>query len=156
MSTTNQISREDWTCQHAERFARFDTIRVCKLYEIIQYTLITIPLAWMASGWILVFLKRYAEDPDSYTVGQLIFAVFIGILLIVIFAYYIPKLSTIIPPLFPYHGTGYVPSMKGETGTATGMAMGIFFFSNMRHLATIIGNVSDRLWPFAYKAKTVA
>lgn len=153
MDTYRYISRDEWICNKAERFSRFDTVRVCKLYELVQYTIITIPLAWLSSGAILLFLKPYAQTPDKYTVGQLIFSVFVSIILIVLFAYYIPKLATIVPPLFPYQGTKYIPSMKGESSTATSFAMGIFFFSNMRHLGTVIGNISDRLWPFSFKLK---
>jgi hypothetical protein len=152
MSSSEAIpSRSEWTCKKAGRLVRFDEIRMCKLYEILQNTIITIPIAFMVSGFILVFLKPYAEDPGSYSVGQLIFSIFVSILMIVLGAYYIPKLVQLIPPLFPYQGTGYTPSMKGEAATGISYAMGIFFFSNMRHLGTIIGNVSDRLWPFAFK-----
>ena len=149
-----ESTREELICLNAERLVRFDTIRVCKLFEIIQYALLTIPLAWMCGGWVLIFLKDYAEKPDDYTVGQLIFAIFITIIIMGLFAYYIPKIVKIIPPLFPYHGTGYVPSKKGESGIGASIALGVFFFSNMKHLGTVIGNVSDRLWPFSYKLKS--
>lgn len=154
MSKAKPMDRMEWMYNYAERFTRLDDIRVCKLLELFQYSLLAIPFAWMACGFILLFLKPYAENPDAFTVGQLIFAVFVGILMIVLFAYYIPKLILVIPPLYPYKGSGYIPSMKGESRTAVGYAMGIFFFSNMKHLGTILTNLSDRLWSFSFKLKT--
>lgn len=148
---TESVSRMKWSCDNAERLGRFDEIRMCKLYEILQNTLFTIPIAFLASGSILVFLKPYAVDPVSYTIGQLIFVIFVAIILIVLAAYYIPKLIKVIPPLFPYQGTGYQPSLKGESSVGISYALGIFFFSNMKHLGTIIQNVADRIWSFAYK-----
>lgn len=151
MSQTESITRSQWTCDQAERLVRFDEIRMAKLYEIIQNTLFTIPLAFLSSGFILVFLKPYAEDPNKYTVGQLIFTVFVGIIMVVLGAYYIPKIVKVIPPLFPYQGSGYKPSLKGESSVGISFALGVFYFSNLRHLSTIIGNIGDRLYPFAFK-----
>ena len=151
-SQTQSISRADWICNNAERFLRFDMIRQLKLWEMLSATCFTVPLAWAGSGFINMFLKRYGENPDKYSVGQLIFVVFCAVIMVVIFSYYIGKLVRIVPLLLPYQGTGYQPSMKGEVSTAIGMGTGIYFFSNLKWLGAINGNLSERLWPFAFKA----
>ena len=148
-----QGPREEWMCSHAERVIRFDTIRVCKLYELMQYTLLTIPLAWMGSSFVTMFLKKYAAEPDKYSVGQLIFSIFLSVLMIVIFAYYIPKLVVVIPFLAPYQGSGYEPSKKDEAMIGVSMATGLFFFGSLPFFGSIVTNISERIYPFGWLQK---
>lgn len=143
--------REDWMCHNAERFVRFDTIRVCKLYELMQYTLITIPIAWLGNSLVMLFLQKYAQNPDKYSVGQLIFTIIVAVMMIVVLAYYIPKLVVIVAPLFPFQGSGYKPSMKGESMIGIGTAFGMFFYGSMVHFGSIVTNIGERIYPTAWK-----
>ena len=145
------LTRREWADSHAERFVRFDNIRILKLYELIQYTLLTIPFAWLGSSMVVIFLKDYALDPSAYTVGQLIFAVFWAVLMVVFMAYYIPKLVMIFPPFFLYQETGYTPSLKNEARTGIGIAFGMFFFGALAPFRTVVDYISRQIYPFAWK-----
>lgn len=147
----SSVSREDWMCNNADRFARFDNIRIIKLYELMQYTLLAIPFSWFGSSVVMIFMKKYAKDPDKYTVGQLAFTIIVSMFMIVVFAYYIPKLVVIFPPMFPYHDTGYIPSKKGEAMVGVATAFGMFFYGSLTYFGTIVNNISSRIFPFAWK-----
>ena len=98
--------------KNVERLFRFDLIRVSKLLEITQYTIITFILAFFSGVLIdkIFYIDIKTETIDTISNVELVSKILLQILLIVIISYYIQKIVILIPFLFPLT-KNYIPSI---------------------------------------------
>lgn len=150
METEYHFDRDAWVKEYAQRFFRFDCIRLSKLYELVFYTLLTVVVSIAVGAFINQFCAPYAHQLDKYSTASLLWVSFISILLIVLGSYYIPKFVKILPVLFPV-GCGYHPSLHGEADTGTGIAMGIGFFLVISNFYAVLNEVIFRLMPNMFR-----
>jgi hypothetical protein len=116
--------------KNVERLFRFDLIRVTKLLEMTQYTLITFILAFLSGILVdnICYIDITPETIDTISNIELITKILLQIILIVIFSYYIQKIVILIPFLFPLT-KGYIPSMKNESIIGISLAMSMIYVS---------------------------
>lgn len=150
MEHETSYNRDEWVREHAERFFRFDCIRLSKLYELVIYSMFTIVAAVIVGACINEFCAPYAHEIDKYSTMTLVWVAIISNIMIVLSAYYIPKFVSIIPALFPV-GCGYVPSKHNEAETAIGIGMGLSFFVIIANFYTIMNELVYRIFPFMFK-----
>ena len=116
--------------KNVERLFRFDLIRVTKLLEMTQYTLITFILAFLSGILVdnICYIDITSETIDTISNIELITKILLQVILIVIFSYYIQKIVILIPFLFPLT-KGYIPSMKNESIIGISLAMSMIYVS---------------------------
>lgn len=145
----NAYNRGEWVKEHFVRLVRFDTIRLDKLVEITQYTIISYFLGWVVAAIINGFLLRYSENLEDYKTFTLILLMMISVIILTVAAYYIGKIVSVVPALFPVD-VDYVPSKKGESGVGIGVGLGLSYFSQIPAFYSVMGEVGKRLAPNKY------
>lgn len=128
-----------------ERLLRFDTVRVSKLLEQIQFAVIVFIIAFFV-GSMTDKLFPVPKDGDKITNFDLYKDLFLQLCLIVISAYYITKLAKVIPFFFSL-SEKYVPSSHGENMAGAGLAMAIIFVGVQKNFQTRIGILKNRFYP---------
>lgn len=108
-----------------ERLIRFDTIRISKLLEMIQYAVIVFILAFLI-GSATDSLFPLPKPEEKISDFDLYKDLFLQLCLIVISVYYITKIAQVIPFLFSLSDK-YIPSAKDENMKGAGIALAIIF-----------------------------
>lgn len=129
--------------RNAKRIFVFDSIRIHKLMEIIQYSILAFILAFLGASTVNYIAKRYrpflqVDSTFTITIHLLMMTV-----MIVLLAKYIPKIIRIVPFLF-WFDPEYKPDHHGEAGFGINAAMGLAFY-------TCIFNYYDHVAEFAYR-----
>lgn len=128
-----------------ERLLRFDTVRVSKLLEQIQFAIIVFVIAFFVGSMTdkLFPIQANIENITNFTLWK---DLFLQLALIVISAYYINKVARIIPFFFSLSDK-YVPSSHGENAVGAGLAMAIIFVGVQKNFQTRIGLLKNRFYP---------
>ena len=108
-----------------ERLIRFDTIRISKLLEMIQYAVIVFILAFFI-GSATDSLFPLPKPEEKISDFDLYKDIFLQLCLIVISVYYITKIAQVIPFFFSLSDK-YIPSAKDENMKGAGIALAIIF-----------------------------
>lgn len=106
---------------------KFDSIRILKLLEMIQYSIIGFILT-LFFGNIINDIFFFKYDIQKLTNFELLYNVLIELIIIVILLYYIRKIVLLIPFLFLFLNKKYIPSKKNEA--SIGYIVGIGFILN--------------------------
>ena len=125
-----------------ERLIRFDKIRVSKLLEEIQFSVVVFILSF-AIGSMTDRLFPVQKDIQNISDFDLIKDLFLQLVLITISAYYIMKIAHVIPFMFSLSNK-YVASSHGESAAGGGLAMAIIFIGVQRNFQTRIGILKSR------------
>ena len=133
--------------KNVERLFRFDLIRVSKLLEITQYTIITFILAFFSGVLIdkIFYIDIKTETIDTISNVELVSKILLQILLIVIISYYIQKIVILIPFLFPLT-KNYIPSMKNESIIGISLAMTMIYMSIQTNFRNKLILLKERLF----------
>ena len=133
--------------KNVERLFRFDLIRVSKLLEITQYTIITFILAFFSGVLIdkIFYIDIKTETIDTISNVELVSKILLQILLIVIISYYIQKIVILIPFLFPLT-KNYIPSMKNESIIGISLAMTMIYMSIQTNFRNKLLLLKERLF----------
>jgi hypothetical protein len=128
-----------------ERLLQFDTIRLSKLLEQIQFAIIVFVMAFFV-GSTTDKLFPVQKDVVNISNFNLYKDLLLQLCLITISAYYITKIVKVIPFLFSL-SEKYVASSHGENMTGAGLAMSIIFVGVQKNFQTRIGILKDRFYP---------
>lgn len=108
-----------------ERLIRFDTVRISKLLEMIQFAVIVFILAFFI-GSATDSLFPLPKPNEKISDFELYRDLFLQLCLIVISSYYIIKIADVIPFFFSLSDK-YIPSAHGENMKGAALAMAIIF-----------------------------
>lgn len=128
-----------------ERLLRFDTVRVSKLLEQIQFAVIVFVIAFFV-GSMTDKLFPVPKDVENISDFDLYKDLFLQLCLIVISAYYITKLAKVIPFFFSLSDK-YIPSSHGENMAGAGLAMAIIFVGVQKNFQARIAILKNRFYP---------
>tara|TARA_Y100000590_G_scaffold99513_1_gene113131 strand:- start:49 stop:468 length:420 start_codon:yes stop_codon:yes gene_type:complete len=116
---------------------RFDIIRLLKLLEIAQFTILAAFSAMLLGPMI------NSKSPDvSDNIATLFVEVFAEIGFLGIFIYYIRKIILLIPFFFSWVSKKYIHNRKGSALLAIGVGMGLIFNQTQTKLFKKIGIIS--------------
>lgn len=127
-----------------EKLVRFDTIRISKLLEEVQFAIIVFIIAFFI-GSMTDRLFPLSKTPDETTDFELIKDILLQLSLIVISAYYIMKVARVVPFMFSLSDK-YIPSAHGESAAGGGLAMAIIFISVQKNFQTRITQLKNRFY----------
>lgn len=128
-----------------EKLIRFDSIRISKLLEQIQFTIIVFFIAFFI-GSMTDKLFPLNKTPDQTTDYELIRDLLLQLILIVITAYYIMKIAHVIPFFFSLSDK-YVPSAHGESSAGGSLAMAIIFVGVQKNFQARLSLLKSRYYP---------
>jgi hypothetical protein len=128
-----------------ERLLRFDTVRVSKLLEQVQFAVIVFIIAFFV-GSMTDKLFPLPKEADKMSDFNLYKDLFLQLCLIVISAYYITKVAKVIPFFFSLSDK-YIPSSHGENMAGAGLAMAIIFVGVQKNFQARIGILKNRFYP---------
>ena len=119
--------------ENFKRLIRFDRIRLLKLVELCQFTVIGLIIglfnALFINRFLLVKFDRANYVTKDHPNGQfnplLWLHIVMDVCVLAITTYYLKKIATVVPFAFSFLSDKYVPGMKGE-GTV-GFSVGIGF-----------------------------
>lgn len=117
-----------------EKLARFDTIRISKLLEIIQFTIVVFIAAFFAGSYIDRLFPIQQEDITDL---QLWRDIILQLSLISVSAYYVLKFAKVVPFFFSID-SNYVSGSHGENTFGAGLAMAIIFVGVQKNFGTRI------------------
>ena len=127
--------------KNMERLVRFDKIRLLKLLEITQYSL----LAFFIGLFLGHALNSVLPESDNKkTTTRIVSEVILNILGIVISVYYIKK-SLILFPFLLSGVKGYVPSKKKESYIGVTIGFGLIFNMTQNKLHKNIEILKNRI-----------
>jgi hypothetical protein len=127
-----------------ERLLRFDTVRVSKLLEQIQFAVIVFVIAFFIGSMIdKLFPVQKEENISNFDLYK---DLFLQLCLITISAYYITKLAKVIPFFFSL-SEKYVPSSHGENMAGANLAMVIIFVGVQKNFQSRIAILKNRFYP---------
>lgn len=109
-----------------DRVFKFDIIRILKIMEISQYSIISFLISLLIGKYINDLFDHY--DEHKYYI-KLLYELILHVFILTVATYYIRKISLAIPfilkPLIDYQKIKYIPSKKGES--ILGVALGISY-----------------------------
>jgi hypothetical protein len=130
---------------NVERLLRFDLVRGSKLLEEAQSTIIVFVIAFFVGSWV-DRLFPLQKDPANVSNMDLIKSMALQIVLISISAYYIVKISHVIPFFFSLT-SAYVPSLHNESGAGAGLALAMIFVGVQRNFQARLALAKARFYP---------
>jgi len=74
-----------------------DTIRICKIFELIQYSIVFYVLVLIAS--YILNKYYYKEDEKSKSIIKLIFSILLDLLIIILLFFYLRKIGLLVPSI---------------------------------------------------------
>ena len=116
-----------------QKLIDFDSIRIMKLLELCQYSIISVfPAIIIGEAINKLFIdysEKYNKNSNISTKDniKIILVVFLNLCFYVIAIFYINKLVKIIPFLFHFNDK-YIPSIKGENTMGITTGGGLFLF----------------------------
>ena len=122
---------------------KYDSIRILKLLEMIQYSIIGFILTLLI-GNIINDIFFYEYDVQTLTTIQLINYILIELIIIVILVYYIRKMVLIIPFFFIFLNNKYIPSKKNEASIGYIVGTGIILTQTITKLNEKITELDKR------------
>lgn len=122
---------------------KFDSIRILKLLEMIQYSIIGFILTLLI-GNIINDIFFYEYDVQTLTNFQLINYILIELIIIVIVVYYIRKIVLIFPFFFMNINKKYIPSKKNEASIGYIVGTGIILTQTITKLNEKITELDKR------------
>jgi len=122
---------------------KFDSIRILKLLEMIQYSIIGFILTLLI-GNIINDIFFYEYDVQTLTTIQLINYILIELIIIVILVYYIRKIVLIFPFFFMNINKKYIPSKKNEASIGYIVGTGIILTQTITKLNEKITELDKR------------
>ena len=102
---------------------RFDIIRLLKLLEIAQYTI----LAALSAMLLGPVINEKSPNVTDNNIALLFIEVLVEIGFLGIFIYYIRKIILLIPFFFSWVSKKYIHNRKGSALLAIGVGMGLIF-----------------------------
>ena len=135
-------STKDYIINNTERLLRFDTIRLNKLVEILEYASVYFVFTFVIASFIDSIFPAYDQHKKTYV---LFLESILQLLTYILVSYYVKKLIYIIPPIV--FANKYIPSMKQESNVAITIigTYGLILMQN--NLRTKISAISYRLFP---------
>lgn len=123
---------------------RFDLVRVSKLIQQIQSTLVVFILAFFL-GTLIDKLFPTVGDPAEISNFTLFKDLGLQIALITIAAFYIMKFAKVIPFFFAL-SKDYIPNAHGEASEGAGLAMALIFGSIQKNFQARISVLKSRYY----------
>lgn len=123
---------------------RFDTIRISKILEQIQFAVIVFIIAFFI-GSSTDKLFPVQKDQQNISNFDLYKDLFLQLSLIVINSYYITKIVKIIPFFFKLSDQ-YIPSSRGENMIGANLAMAIILVNVQKNFQTRISILKNRFY----------
>ena len=124
-----------------QKLIEIDSIRIMKLLELCQYSILSIFPAIIIGELInklfTDYSKIYNNENQVINIKQftkIIIEICLNLCLYVISLFYINKLVKIIPFLFRFNNR-YIPSLKGESNMGISTGVGLFLFITQSNLA---------------------
>tara|TARA_Y100000590_G_C15635058_1_gene982631 strand:- start:760 stop:1191 length:432 start_codon:yes stop_codon:yes gene_type:complete len=117
---------------------RFDIIRILKLLEIAQYTILAALSAIILGPLINLILPAQNATDSSL---KIILYIIVELGVIGVFTYYIRKLVLLIPFLFSSLNKKYIANRRGSALLAIGVGLGIVFNRTQINLLERIDNL---------------
>lgn len=106
-------SAYEYFLHNTKRVYRFDLIRLNKLMEIIQYSILYFIVVFVVASYIDKWFPKYNPRKKTYLVGLEVVA---QMLVYILMTYYLRKIIWIVPPIVITKN--YIPSLKQESTTA--------------------------------------
>jgi hypothetical protein len=125
-----------------EKLVRFDSIRIHKLMEIIQYSVITFFLGILLGGYVNKLFPK--ADPLKNT-SRIILELVLQVSFITISLYYFQKLMSLIPFMFHFDST-YIPSHKNEGIKGAMIGLGLVFAASQIELKNKINILMTKIY----------
>jgi hypothetical protein len=120
-----------------EKLTRFDTIRLSKLLEQVQFSVI----AFIITFFLGIYAdKLFPVKEDSTSEFDLWRDTLLQLAVITIGAYYVIKISKVIPFLFSLDNR-YIAGSHGENVFGAGLAMSIIFVSVQKNFGARISKL---------------
>jgi|TARA_B110001454_G_C12593854_1_gene381417 hypothetical protein len=120
---------------------RFDMIRLLKLLEIAQFTI----LAALSAMLLGPVINEKSPNVTDNNIAILFIEVLVEIGFLGIFIYYIRKIILLIPFFFSWVTKKYIHNRKGSALLAIGVGMGLIFNRTQTKLFKKIGILSSYL-----------
>ena len=123
---------------------RFDLVRVSKLIQQIQSTLIVFVLAFFL-GSLIDKLFPTVGDPDLVSNFTLFKDLGLQLALMTIAAFYIMKFAKVIPFFFAL-SRDYIPNAHGEAAEGAGLAMALLFGAVQKNFQARVAVLKSRFY----------
>lgn len=132
------------------RLLAFDDIRFFKLFEIVQYMVLTVIVALILSSYVDSFFDQY--DPKDYMTDlDLLTSMITELVVLAIVLYYIKKIVFAVPflgiPLVRITKSSYVPNKKGEASVGIAVGLSLVFTRTATNLSDKIVSFRKRFPP---------
>ena len=116
--------------KNLESLFRFDKVRILKILEITQYSV----LAFFIGMFFGDYLDKNLPDNDKNdSKSKIVLEVLFNLFMVVVFIYYIQKIIALFPFIFG-NIKGYIPSKKNESLIGITIGMGLIFNITQRKL----------------------
>ena len=126
-----------------ERLTRFDLIRVSKLLEIAQDGIIIFAIAFYVGSALDRLFNTLKPIDEKSSDMELIGILLLQFTSIIIVAYYIRKISDVIPFFFSLTSS-YNSNQKGEADWVSGLSMSIILVSVQHNFAAKLNILKAR------------
>jgi len=127
---------------------RFDAIRISKLLEIAQYTILAFILGFFFGGMLNKYMPNIQFDNNrNQSAPELFVDILLNVFFIAIALYYSEKILKIVRHIIPFYfslSDKYIPCMKNECIIGITMGLSISFFNSMP-------NFMDKIKKLYYK-----
>lgn len=130
---------------NVENLFRIDAIRISKILEQIQYAIIAFIIAF-SIGTMTDRLFPLEKNIREISIYKLWADVILQLCIIVISAYYIPKIARSFPFLFAL-SDDYIVSKHGESLSGVVLAMDIIFIGVQKNFLQRISILQERYYP---------
>lgn len=124
---------------------RFDLVRVSKLIQQIQSTLVVFILAFFL-GSLIDKLFPTVGDPAQISNFTLFKDLALQLALMTIAAFYIMKFAKVVPFFFAL-SRDYIPNAHNEAAEGAALALAVIFGGIQRNLQARIGVLKARFYP---------
>ena len=126
-----------------DRLVEFDKIRISKLLEQIQATVIVFFIAFFVGIKVDSHLFRIRAPLAQTSTARLTGEIVTQLSLNVILAYYIGKIAAAVPFVFIFDQK-YIRSLKNETARGTGFALTIIFIAVQKNFQARVQELKVR------------
>ena len=129
---------------------RFDAIRISKLLEIAQYTILAFILGFFFGGTLNKYMPNIQFDNVlEQSTPELFVDILLNVFFIAIALYYSEKILKTIRRFIPFYfslSKKYVPCMKNECLLGTTMGLSISFINSMPNFIDKINKLYNKIF----------
>jgi len=117
--------------KNVKRLTRTDSIRIMKLLEIVQFSVIGFTLGMIIGGLINKIFPEFDEDKNKY---YIFVETMIEMSVLIIVAYYIKKIAIIIPFCCDGFNNKYKSGLHNENSSGISLGLAFVFAATQTNL----------------------